>query len=153
MDTFPIVRRRDEEKYNGDYRTKRVILEIYEAMQTSACTGQPYRTRLDPPPAAPECRHPKKRIGILAFESLTSDPGEEIAQSITMRIKTPTPFPVEYGRYSEKRGGAPILTRHESGAPVRSEILVLHDAVTVDEARNMLWRRERKQDRAWRHLS
>ena len=30
MDTFPIVRRKDEGKHNGDYRTKRVILEIYD---------------------------------------------------------------------------------------------------------------------------
>jgi hypothetical protein len=26
MDTFPIVKRKDEAKWNGDYRTKRVIL-------------------------------------------------------------------------------------------------------------------------------
>jgi len=32
MDTFPIVRRKDEARYDGDYRTKRVILEIYDAM-------------------------------------------------------------------------------------------------------------------------
>jgi hypothetical protein len=53
MDTFPIVRRKDEEKYNGDYRTKRVILEIYDAMQESIRTGQPYQTMLDPPPGPP----------------------------------------------------------------------------------------------------
>ena len=53
MDTFPIVRRRDEEKYDGDYRNKRVILEIYDAMADSIRTGQPYQTRLDPPPGPP----------------------------------------------------------------------------------------------------
>jgi len=53
MDTFPIVRRKDEEKYAGDYRTKRVILEIYDAMQESIRTGKPYQTRLDPPPGPP----------------------------------------------------------------------------------------------------
>jgi hypothetical protein len=53
MDTFPIVRRKDEEKYNGDYRTKRVILDIYDAMQESIRTVQPYQTRLDPPPGPP----------------------------------------------------------------------------------------------------
>jgi hypothetical protein len=53
MDTFPIVRRKDEEKYNGDYRTKRVILEIYDAMQQATQTGQPYQTRLTPPPGPP----------------------------------------------------------------------------------------------------
>ena len=34
MDTFPIVRRKDEETF-GEYRTKRVVLEIYDAMQIS----------------------------------------------------------------------------------------------------------------------
>ena len=53
MDTFPIVRRKDEQKYNGDYRTKRVTLEIYDAMQEAIRTGQPYQTRLDPPPGPP----------------------------------------------------------------------------------------------------
>ena len=39
IDCFPIVRRRDEEKYGGDYRTKRVILEIYDDMQEAIRTG------------------------------------------------------------------------------------------------------------------
>jgi hypothetical protein len=59
MDTFPIVKRKDEEKYD-DYRTKRVILEIYDAMQESIRTSQPYQTRLDPPPADPRCCHPTR---------------------------------------------------------------------------------------------
>jgi hypothetical protein len=59
MDTFPIVRRKDEEKW-GEFRTKRVILEIYDAMQESIRTGHPYQTRLDPPPADPRCYHPPK---------------------------------------------------------------------------------------------
>lgn len=62
-----------------------------------------------------------------------------------MRIKTPTPFPVEYGRYSKTRGDAPTLVRHEAGAPVCGEILVLDDAVAVAAARDMLWRRERRR--------
>ena len=57
METFPIVRRKDEERFDGDYRTKRVILEIYNAMQEAIRTGQPYQTRLDPPPADPRCAH------------------------------------------------------------------------------------------------
>ena len=31
MDTFPIVRRHDEQRF-GEYRTKRLILERYDAM-------------------------------------------------------------------------------------------------------------------------
>ena len=52
MDTFPIVRRKDEQKY-GQYRTKRVILETYDAMGESMKTGKPYQTILDPPPGPP----------------------------------------------------------------------------------------------------
>ena len=60
MDTFPIVRRKDEAKFDGDYRTKRVILEIYDALAESIRAGQPYQTRLDPPPADPRCCHSQR---------------------------------------------------------------------------------------------
>ena len=50
METFPIVKRKDEAAH-GEYRTKRVILEIYDQMARAAETGQPYQTPLDPPPA------------------------------------------------------------------------------------------------------
>jgi hypothetical protein len=145
MDTFPIVKRNDETKW-GEYRTKRIILEIYDAMAETMRTGQPYQTRLDPPPADPSCRHPKKKIGILAFGSLINDPGEEIQAEIFMRIKTKTPFPVEYARISGKtRGGAPTLAPHQLGAPVPAEILVLDDDVSTGEAVDMLWRRETRK--------
>ena len=32
LDTFPIVRRKDEEKY-GEYRTKRMVLEAFESLR------------------------------------------------------------------------------------------------------------------------
>jgi hypothetical protein len=57
LDTFPIVRRKDEAEH-GEYRTKRVILEIYDAMAEAERTGVPYKTRLDPPPADPRVAHP-----------------------------------------------------------------------------------------------
>ncbi len=60
MDTFPIVRRKDEERFDGDYRTKRTILEIYDALAEAIKTGQPYPTRLNPPPADPRCCHPQR---------------------------------------------------------------------------------------------
>jgi hypothetical protein len=57
MDTFPIVRRKDEAAH-GEYRTKRLILERYDALAEAAATGTEYRTMLDPPPADPRCAHP-----------------------------------------------------------------------------------------------
>jgi hypothetical protein len=56
METFPIVKRKDEQRH-GEYRTKRVILEIYDEMARAMRTGEPYRTRLDPPPADPRVAH------------------------------------------------------------------------------------------------
>jgi hypothetical protein len=56
MDTFPITRRKEEQQF-GEYRTKRVILEIYDAMAEAERTGVPYQTRLDPLPADPRVAH------------------------------------------------------------------------------------------------
>ncbi len=62
MDTFPIVRKHDE-KAHGEYRTKRVILEIYDAMAEAARTATSYQTRLDPPAADPRVARPDTRGG------------------------------------------------------------------------------------------
>lgn len=59
MDTFRIVRRRDEEEF-GEYRRKQMILAVYDAMQTAIATGTPYQTILDPPPADPRVAHPPR---------------------------------------------------------------------------------------------
>ncbi len=48
METLLIMKRKDEQKY-GKYRTKRVILEIYDEMQQAMEKGVPYETRLAPP--------------------------------------------------------------------------------------------------------
>ena len=61
MDTFPGVCRSDEKTY-GEYRTKRLILDIYDAMQEAAAAGEPYQTLLDPPPADPRCCHPPRAV-------------------------------------------------------------------------------------------
>lgn len=58
LDTFPIVRRKDQERF-GEYRTKRLILEVYDAMQQAIDTGVPYQTVLDPPPGNGP-RHPDR---------------------------------------------------------------------------------------------
>jgi len=56
METFPIVKKKDLESF-GTYRTKDTILEIYDEMTTAIRSGQPYQTRLAPPPADLSCRH------------------------------------------------------------------------------------------------
>ena len=87
MDSFPIVRRKDEQTY-GEYQTKRVILDIYDAMQEAAATGEPYQTLLDPPPADPRCCHPPRTISIdpsaLADGEWARPPGDEEAAEIAV---------------------------------------------------------------------
>ena len=46
MDTFPIVKRKDEAAF-GSYRTKELIVEAFDAMQTAIDTGVPYASPLD----------------------------------------------------------------------------------------------------------
>lgn len=58
LGTFPIVRRKDQAKY-GEYRTARLILEVYDAMVDSMASGVPYQTVLDPPPGEGP-RHPDR---------------------------------------------------------------------------------------------
>lgn len=61
METFPIVKRKDEQQY-GCYRTKDAILEIYDEMARCREDGQEYQTRLNPPPAHPILAHSERRF-------------------------------------------------------------------------------------------
>ena len=82
-------------------------------------------------------------VGILAFGSINETPGAELAAAVTERIEVETPFCVEFARSSRIRDGAPTLVPvSEGGAHIRAWVLVLGDAVTVADARAMLYRRE-----------
>src|SRR5688572_18415404 len=81
-------------------------------------------------------------VGILAYGSLIEDPGAEIRPRIVRRIATQTPFPVEYGRLSRKRGCGPTVVPHVAGSQVSAVILVLSESVSVEEGQDLLWRRE-----------
>ncbi|GAB3165129.1 hypothetical protein GCM10027059_22360 [Myceligenerans halotolerans] len=49
LETFGGVRKKDL-KAHGEYRTRRLILEVFDAMQRAIDTGTEYETILDPPP-------------------------------------------------------------------------------------------------------
>ena len=48
MDTFPIVKRKDEAAH-GEYRTKRLILDVYDQMAEAIAVGTPYVSPFDTP--------------------------------------------------------------------------------------------------------
>ena len=84
----------------------------------------------------------KLRIGILAYGSLITDPGEEL-RSITLATTRDilTPFPVDYARSSRGREGAPTLVPVVSGgARVKAWIYEVDADVTT--ACDVLYRRE-----------
>jgi hypothetical protein len=56
METFPIVKRKDIAEH-GEYRTKRKILEVYDAMSKAIESEEPYQTILTPAPADSSCAH------------------------------------------------------------------------------------------------
>ena len=60
METFPIVKRKDEQRY-GSFRTKELILDVYDAMAEAIRTGVPYQTILDPLPGRGP-RHPERGV-------------------------------------------------------------------------------------------
>ncbi|OJY31032.1 MAG: restriction endonuclease [Myxococcales bacterium 68-20] len=80
MDSFPVVRKNDE-KAHGEYRTKRVILETYDALAKSIQTGKPYRTPLDPLPAASGASH-----GVFASDGTPKDYAEALRMGLLFTL-------------------------------------------------------------------
>jgi hypothetical protein len=57
LDSFTVLHKY-EERDHGEFRTKRVVLGIYDEMAAAKRAGRPYQTRLNPGPADPSCCHP-----------------------------------------------------------------------------------------------
>lgn len=137
MDTFPIVRRKDEDKYKGDYRTKRVILEIYDAMQEAIRTGKPYQTRLDPPPGPPQDADGK----FIPYAQIAANPpphihlprGAAAGGGVTLQLSDlATRFPIEpfLLRLSTRRDAKAQRVR-----PVRTADIQAADRVVLASAK------------------
>ncbi|MEV5748356.1 DNA methyltransferase [Actinoallomurus sp. NPDC052308] len=58
METFPIVKKKDVAAF-GAYKTKELILDVYDAMDQAIRTGESYQTILNPPPGQ-GARHPAR---------------------------------------------------------------------------------------------
>ena len=89
---------------------------------------------------------PQRRVAILAYGSLLSEPGSVLATRIVAVEACRTPFPVEYGRASARWGGGPVLVPHARGAEVMGALLLLADDVELGDAVEMLAAREGLND-------
>ena len=92
-------------------------------------------------------------VGILVYGSLIEDPGKEITPLIReRRERIDTPFSIEFARSSSTRDGAPTVVPVESGGcPVHATILVLGAGVSLDKAKDLLWRRETRNECSDKH--
>lgn len=61
LDSFTVLRKY-EERDRGEFRTKRLVLNAYDAMAKSKELGSAYETPLSPPPADPSLCHPSIAI-------------------------------------------------------------------------------------------
>jgi hypothetical protein len=90
-ESFRVLKEKEESKY-GEFRTKRLCLQFYDAMQQAIATGQPYQTLLDPPPAngwtPPEIRD--EGGGMRDEEEVTTAPQAEAFQ-LQMQDARPQP--------------------------------------------------------------
>ncbi|HBR6978692.1 MULTISPECIES: hypothetical protein [Klebsiella] len=93
------------------------------------------------------------RIGILAYGSLIDEPGDEIEDVLVNRIKgVETPFHIEFARKSKSRNYAPTLIPVGTGGrPVQGVIFELSEGTTLEHARNILYRRETRNDKSYKH--
>lgn len=94
-------------------------------------------------------------IGILAYGSLIDDPGVEISPLISKRISgIKTPFKIEFARSSKSRDGAPtVVPVEQGGSAVDAVILVLSGGVTIEHAKDLLWRRETRNESSGKSYS
>jgi hypothetical protein len=83
----------------------------------------------------------QRPLAILAYGSLLRSPGA-LAPLITGVVPCRTPFPVEYGRASQRWNGGPVLVPHPDGAPVEGGLLLLARHLELGTATDLLAERE-----------
>jgi cation transport regulator ChaC len=85
-----------------------------------------------------------RRIGILAFGSIITNPDTEIEDATEVKVSgITTDFEIEFARKSMSRNDAPTLAvvKH-GGASVQGTLFILKENITMMDAKNILFRRE-----------
>jgi hypothetical protein len=128
MDTFPLVRKADEEKH-GRYRTKERILELYDELSS----GRPFVSSLLPPAGAREEDEPEYGPPLDLFgEPLNLPPAEELVVQAFAEVRD--------GRSSEYVVCAPDYERR-----YHDRLKELGLRLTPADANLMLWNARRSR--------
>jgi hypothetical protein len=89
-----------------------------------------------------------KKIAVLAYGSLLAHPGDWFGQNMETLVRCKTPFGVEYLGCSQRRCGAPTLTRSKDSMPVYGGLIVVREKdaanqlIDLKEVRKRLAERE-----------
>ncbi|MGE0026739.1 MAG: hypothetical protein AB7O78_01995 [Thermoleophilia bacterium] len=83
----------------------------------------------------------QRPLAVLAYGSLLHSPGA-LGPLIVDVVPCRTPFPVEYGRASQRWNGGPVLVPHPDGGPVDGALLLLAAHLELGEAADLLAERE-----------
>jgi len=67
LDTFTVLRKYEEHDHH-EFRTKRIVLEIYDEIAAARQAGRIYQTRLSPAPADASCYHARAEAYASASE-------------------------------------------------------------------------------------
>jgi hypothetical protein len=118
METFPIVKRKDEAAH-GEYRTKRVILEIYDEMARATETSQPFQTLLDPPPVELDLATSESAVTVTPLRPREERPYLQPEESRPASIATEEKAP--YGEGIKKDAASPTPERPQNLADATSE--------------------------------
>jgi hypothetical protein len=146
MDTFPIVRKNDE-KAHGEYRTKRLILEVYDAMGAAIRSGRPYQTILDPPPGDPSVTHPPRPGEPTGRWIEPDDRPAVVAQPVPTRLRqaavraptrsthpAPQPHAEPHARAAERQSAL-----SEAGSSTNASVQVSLDQLTRSALAGDAW--------------
>jgi SOS-response transcriptional repressor LexA len=102
LDSFPVLKKNEESKL-GEFRTKRLVLAMYDAMAEAQRTATAFASPLTPPPADPRAAHPATTIA-----PATARPGATASTAPPPAVAAP-PAPTTPSTPTVEPPLAPIL--------------------------------------------
>ena len=106
LDSFPVLKKNEQSKL-GEFRTKRLVLAMYDAMAEAQRTATAFASPLTPPPADPRAAHPATAIAPAA----AAHPGAAAPIGAPANRRRPT-----RARRRPARAHHPVCAHHRATA-------------------------------------
>jgi RNA polymerase-binding transcription factor DksA len=92
LDSFTVLRKYEESDH-GEFRTKRQVLEIYDAMEEAKASGAVYQSRLEPGAGDVACCHTLDGSAVTVAASVSTPKVSPASVSPSAQAATPSPLP------------------------------------------------------------